>query len=136
MPPICQRLVGGCKIKKQVRLGASHYLGYPFPPLPFEVGVISLILQIREGGGEKLLFAQGHTDGEQQGTNWKPDGSEPHLWLFFFFLTTCLPPKYLGDILTLIVYFRNNFRFSKNCSDGNSPSLPSHLPVSPAENLT
>lgn len=84
VPPICQRLIGGCTINKRAGIGISHYHAYPFPPLPFEVGVISLILQIREGRSRKaVLFAQGHTGGEQQGANWNPDGSEPHLWLSF-----------------------------------------------------
>jgi hypothetical protein len=50
-----------------------------------------------------MQFAQGHTGREQQGTNWNPDGSEPHIWPFF---TSCLHPRCLGDILSLTVYFR------------------------------
>lgn len=89
--------------EKASRDGGLTLPRFPLPSSAPEAGVISLILQIRKGGAQNATFAQGHPDGEQQGTNWNSDGSEPHLWLFFF--KTCLPPRYLGDILSLIVYF-------------------------------
>lgn len=40
-------------------------------------------------------------------------GQNPTSVFFFFFLTTSLHPRYLGNIVPLIVYFRNNFIFSE-----------------------